>query len=39
MVNEELARARVELQRLGADWAILTSPELVIMPVTASARP
>ncbi len=29
MSNEELARARAELQKLGADWALLTSPENV----------
>lgn len=29
MINEELARARAELQKLGADWALLTSPENV----------
>ena len=29
MNNEELARARAELKRLGADWALLTSPENV----------
>src|SRR5215203_2922211 len=27
--NYELARARTELQKLGADWALLTSPENV----------
>ena len=29
MTNEELARARAELQATGADWALLTSPENV----------
>lgn len=29
MSNEELARACIELQWLGADWALLTSPENV----------
>jgi Xaa-Pro aminopeptidase len=29
MTNEELARARTELKRLGADWALLTSLENV----------
>jgi Xaa-Pro dipeptidase len=29
MTNEELERARAELQALGADWALLTSPENV----------
>lgn len=29
MTNDELARARAELQKLGADWALLTSPENV----------
>jgi Xaa-Pro aminopeptidase len=29
MTNDELARARAELQLLGADWALLTSPENV----------
>ena len=29
MVNEELERARTELKKLGADWAILSSRENV----------
>jgi Xaa-Pro aminopeptidase len=29
MTNQELDRARAELQTLGADWALLTSPENV----------
>lgn len=29
MTNQELARARAELQQLGANWALLTSPENV----------
>jgi Xaa-Pro aminopeptidase len=29
MTNDELGRARAELQPLGADWALLTSPENV----------
>lgn len=29
MSNEELARARTELQALGADWALLSAPENV----------
>ena len=29
MTNDELARARAELQTLGADWALLTTPENV----------
>ncbi len=29
MTNHELARARAEMQALGADWALLTSPENV----------
>ena len=29
MTNQELARARAELQAIGADWALLTTPENV----------
>ncbi len=29
MENQELARARAELQKVGADWALLTAPENV----------
>jgi hypothetical protein len=29
MINDELARARAELQVIGAEWALLTSPENV----------